>query len=92
MPRDWATYSLHSACETIALVRNELQKEHKDHSAVSALKSKLEEYLREQKNVNKCNSIVFRDIGKEKYLLDVPLSVPVPKEYILLSKTKVNFK
>lgn len=78
------------ACDTIAFVKNELQREHKDHSAVSALKSKLDDYLREQKSVNKCNSIVFRDIGKEKYLLDVPLSVSVPKEYILLSKTKVT--
>lgn len=89
-PRDWATFDPRVASETIALVKSELQKDHKDHGSVNVLKRKLDEYLKEQRILAKCAAIVYRDIGKEKYLLDVPLSVRIPEDYILLSKTKVR--
>lgn len=55
---------------------------------VSAAQSALADYLREQETRLKTRGLRYKDMGKELYQLEVPASVSVPSEYLLMSKTK----
>ena len=49
----------------------------------------LDEYLVQQKKTLRNNGICYRDIGKEKFTLEVPANVSVPSNFQIISKTKV---
>lgn len=55
----------------------------------SAIQQELTDYLREQGKILKCSNLKYRDLGKELYQIEVPASVKVPSEYLVMSKTKV---
>jgi DNA mismatch repair protein MSH6 len=52
------------------------------------VQSDLQAYLYEQEKVLKIRGAKYRDIGKEIFQLELSADVVVPKEYILMSKTK----
>lgn len=39
---------------------------------------------------NRCSRVVYKDLGKEIYQLEVPKGVRVPNEWMQLSKTAVS--
>jgi DNA mismatch repair protein MSH6 len=55
----------------------------------SEVQNLLDEYLTQQKKNLRNNNICFRDVGKEKFTLEVPANVSVPSNYQIISKTKV---
>lgn len=55
---------------------------------VAGAQSALADYLREQETRLKTRGLRYKDMGKELYQLEVPASLSVPSEYLLMSKTK----
>ncbi|KAJ1953581.1 DNA mismatch repair protein msh6 [Dispira parvispora] len=52
------------------------------------LEQRFAQYLEQQRQVLKCSTIEYRDLGKEIYQLEVPKSIKVPHHYVQLSATK----
>ncbi|ADM12392.1 MutS-like DNA mismatch repair protein [Encephalitozoon intestinalis ATCC 50506] len=48
----------------------------------------LNEYLREQKARLKCQSIKFKDVGKDIFQMEVAKETKVPSDYFIMSSTK----
>lgn len=54
----------------------------------AAVQQELADYLKAQAKILKCSNIKYKDLGKELYQIEVPASVEVPAEYLVMSKTK----
>jgi DNA mismatch repair protein MSH6 len=55
---------------------------------VDEIESRLKVYLEKcRKDIN-CSTIIFKDIGKEIYQLEVPVKTVVPAEWTSMSKTQ----
>ncbi|KAJ1656673.1 DNA mismatch repair protein msh6 [Dispira simplex] len=52
------------------------------------LEQRFAQYLEQQRQVLKCSTVEYRDLGKEIYQLEVPKAVKVPHHYVQLSATK----
>ena len=55
---------------------------------INEIKDELQELMKSKQSEFKSTKIVFRDIGKEVYQLEVPAKIKVPKDWKLLSSTK----
>jgi DNA mismatch repair protein MSH6 len=56
------------------------------------VKEELAEHLKLQQSRLNCSKILYRDLGKEIFQLEIPSNVEVPPEFVLMSKTKVYFR
>lgn len=52
------------------------------------VRSELDEYLAQQEKILGIRGAKYRDMGKEIFQLEISADVVVPKEYVLMSKTK----
>ncbi|KAI9596421.1 muts domain V-domain-containing protein [Syncephalis fuscata] len=52
------------------------------------IQQELQDYLIQQRTEFKSKDIVYKDIGKERYQLEVPKKITVPSNYMRLSQTK----
>lgn len=55
---------------------------------VDEIEKKLKEYLIKCRDIVRCSSINYKDIGKEIYQLEVPVKTKVPAEWTSMSKTQ----
>ncbi|RKP08628.1 muts domain V-domain-containing protein, partial [Thamnocephalis sphaerospora] len=53
------------------------------------IQERFQSYLEEQRRELKSSKIIYRDIGKEVYQLEVPKNIKVPTNFMRLSQTKV---
>ncbi|KNC79982.1 hypothetical protein SARC_07637 [Sphaeroforma arctica JP610] len=57
-------------------------------AAVEEIEGELEEHLKEVQKKLGCKKVIYKDIGNEKYQLEIPVTVKVPSSYMLKSSTK----
>lgn len=56
--------------------------------SIKQAETKLDDFLKLQRRTLKSSKIIYKDIGKELYQLEVPNSINVPNNWIKLSGTK----
>ncbi|TBU15903.1 MutS-like mismatch repair ATPase [Ordospora colligata] len=54
----------------------------------NAIENELNEYLERQRTLMRNKDIIFRDIGKDVFQIEVPKEVTVPVGYVIFSSTK----
>lgn len=52
--------------------------------------SQFASHLQKVKKELKCSTVVYRDLGKDLYQIEVPKGVNVPRDWIQLSNTSVR--
>ena len=54
----------------------------------ASITQNLEKYKKEQQGLLRVSNLLYKDMGKEPFQLEVPVATKVPEEYVLMSKTK----
>lgn len=58
------------------------------HDLVNSIEGKFKKYLSECRREVDCKSMVFKDLGKEIFQIEVPVKTKVPNEWTSMSKTQ----
>lgn len=57
---------------------------------IKDVESQFASHLQKVKKELKCSTVVYRDLGKDLYQIEVPKGVNVPRDWIQLSNTSVR--
>lgn len=57
---------------------------------VEGIQQEMQDYLAEQRRLLKSSTVNYKDIGNEKFQIEIPIKVKPPQGYIFKSSTKVS--
>ncbi|KAG1219503.1 hypothetical protein G6F68_021403 [Rhizopus microsporus] len=59
---------------------------------IDAVQNQFHSHLNSLKKQLKCPSLLYKDLGKDIYQIEVPKGVSVPRDWIQMSTTSVSYQ